>query len=217
MYVNILYVYCRHTARRVQTLILNGNFIPRQGYESRRAAYIGLYNRCLISQDLNVPLPDFMFVWEETIYSKIRDNIESEITSLTIGRCVHKLFSGILTSNLYQTLYYTSVIDWGQHFPPLVSGASGAIVGYKTSMYCFYKEIIVVARLPFGLTHWHGFKKIFQAGIRLPSLNATWISSGSWYALNVMGLPAICNLFLTKSRGKYCLTYRHHWLYITRV
>jgi len=58
----------------------------------------------------------------------------------------------------------------------------------------FFFQGFVLIKLPFPLTL--GFKSMLQRGVETPDMDVQWVSSLSWYILNLFGLNGLYRLIL---------------------
>ncbi|KAI6119441.1 integral membrane protein DUF106-domain-containing protein [Pisolithus croceorrhizus] len=82
----------------------------------------------------------------------------------------------------------------------------GMMAGMKTQMVMMIPQMIIMGwinfffqgfvliKLPFPLTF--GFKSMLQRSIEAPDMDVRWVSSLSWYFLNLFGLNGLYRLFL---------------------
>jgi hypothetical protein len=59
----------------------------------------------------------------------------------------------------------------------------------------------VAVKLPFPLTI--RFKSMLQSGVMTRDLDVRWVSSLSWYFLNLMGLQSVFGFILGSDNGMY--------------
>lgn len=60
--------------------------------------------------------------------------------------------------------------------------------------------IFLIVKLPFPLTP--RFKQMLQSGVDTRDMDVTWVSSLSWYFLNLFGLGSVFSLILGDNNGK---------------
>lgn len=65
--------------------------------------------------------------------------------------------------------------------------------------------VSVIVKLPFPLTL--GFKSMLQRGIETPDMDARWVSSLSWYFLNLFGLNGLFRILLGSENGEFCMPF----------
>lgn len=102
----------------------------------------------------------------------LKSNLTNVLPMIIIGGWINWMFSGFITSNVQ------------------------AIDGVKFNT--IYLKLS--AKVPFPLTL--RFQSMLQRGIELQHLDASWVSSASWYFLNVFGLRSIYALVLGENNGK---------------
>lgn len=62
---------------------------------------------------------------------------------------------------------------------------------------------VIIVKLPFPLTM--GFKSMMQRGIETQDMDVRWVSSLSWYFLNLFGLNGLFRLLLGSDNGAHAI------------
>ncbi|CAN0111648.1 unnamed protein product, partial [Phaeothamnion confervicola] len=85
--------------------------------------------------------------------------------------------------------------DPSKMMDPMKSQAGFVITnGIMMTFISYFFAGFVMLRVPFPLTN--GFKVMLQRGVELSTLDASYVSSISWYFLVMFGMRAVLNLFL---------------------
>ncbi|CAG8824263.1 13270_t:CDS:2, partial [Racocetra persica] len=74
------------------------------------------------------------------------------------------------------------------------AGMEMMMEGMKKNFLMIIPQTIIMVKLPFPLTL--RFKSMLQRGVETPDMDVTWVSSLSWYFLNLFGLRSIFTLLL---------------------
>jgi hypothetical protein len=91
--------------------------------------------------------------------------------------------TGMLKNNMMMVIPQTIIMSW---------------------ITTFFSGFVVI-KLPFPLTI--RFKSMLQRGILTPDMDVSWVSSLSWYFLNLFGLKSIYTLILGDSNCTIILIY----------
>ena len=117
----------------------------------------------------------------------VKGNMTNVLPMIVIGGWINYAFSGFLTTkvsdrlNIHKLILRKSTLPLTISHPPFPQNSP------------FLPSPLII-QVPFPLTI--RYKPMLQRGVELPSLDASWVSSASWYFLNVFGLRSFYSLVL---------------------
>lgn len=137
----------------------------------------------------------------------VKGNLTNVLPMIVVGGWINWMFSGFITSKII--FFY--LIYLGVNSLKCKVIYKWYTFSYDFNVYNFtwcgdYILFFIIvdiflAKVPFPLTL--RFKSMLQRGIELSHLDASWVSSASWYFLNVFGLRSIYALVLGENNGEY--------------
>lgn len=173
VFVNISNIHSQALIR-VRYLRENGKYLPARGFFMRKHFFNDEETGWLKTQKrpppMNNPMSDPGMMSE-----MLKGNLTNVIPMIVIGGWINWTFSGFLTTKVS-------------------THCSLPILNHKLLFVYIAKFLLNSFQVPFPLTL--RFKPMLQRGIELVSLDASWVSSASWYFLNVFGLRSIYALVL---------------------
>nr|KJB75533.1 hypothetical protein B456_012G047500 [Gossypium raimondii] len=99
--------------------------------------------------------------------------------------------------------------------PKIVKEGLFDLVGFISAMrfafsYCFRTHVtkVYASKIPFPLTQ--SFRSMLQNGIDLSTVDVSYVSSRSWYFLNLFGLMGLFNLILGEENDGLDIV-QHEW------
>uniref|UniRef100_A0AC34QWQ5 ER membrane protein complex subunit 3 n=2 Tax=Panagrolaimus sp. JU765 TaxID=591449 RepID=A0AC34QWQ5_9BILA len=191
-----------HYLAKARLLRANGNLISRRDFEMRKNLFLdekkGYLQTRMESKTTNQNPLDPAVMTE-----MLKGNMLNMVPMIVIGGWINWTFSGFVTTKVPfpLTLRFKPMLQRGNPLDPAVMTEM-----LKGNMLNMVPMIViggwinwtfsgfVTTKVPFPLTL--RFKPMLQRGVNLLSLDAAWVSSASWYFLNVFGLRSIYGLVL---------------------
>lgn len=100
---------------------------------------------------------------------------------------------GMMKGNMMMMIPQTLIMSWINAF------FSGFVI-CTFSLLTWWTALTVKVKLPFPLTI--RFKSMLQSGVMTRDLDVRWVSSLSWYFLNLFGLQSVFGFILGSDNGK---------------
>lgn len=182
----------RYSIFRGVNLRSNGFVLPTESFEMRKSYLISAYkNGAFLKDPENRGQPPANPMTDpagmDAMMGMMKGNMMMMIPQTLIMSWINAFFSGFVICM----------------FPPasLVMGLLG-----------FDGVLTVVVKLPFPLTI--RFKSMLQSGVMTRDLDVRWVSSLSWYFLNLFGLQSVFGFILGSDNGSSSLTF-FNWILLT--
>lgn len=105
---------------------------------------------------------------------------------------------GMMKGNMMMMIPQTLIMSWINAF------FSGFVICMPPASLGTRRVLTAVVKLPFPLTI--RFKSMLQSGVMTRDLDVRWVSSLSWYFLNLFGLQSVFGFILGSDNGSFSLT-----------
>lgn len=158
---------------RSRMLRENGRYISKQGFYMRRHYFNNEENGYFKTQKRTAPAQTAM-PDPSMMTEMLKGNVTNVLPMVVIGGWINWMFSGFVTTKVPfpLTLRFKPMLQRGS----LVDNHKVYDIYFERFLFCFL-------------------------GIELVSLDAAWVSSASWYFLNVFGLRSIYALVLGENNA----------------
>lgn len=161
---------------RSRLLRENGQYIPKMAFISRRHFFNNEETGYFKTQR-RAPVSQNPMTDPNMMIDMLKGNVTNVLPTVLIGGWINWMLSGFVTSKPKPNIKHRNFNL------------------YERSNNSNY----IPAKVPFPLTL--RFKPMLQRGIELATLDAAWVSSASWYFLNVFGLRSIYTLVLGENNA----------------
>jgi len=140
----------------------------------------------------------------------MKGNMAMMIPQTLIMGWINAFFAGFVvrTSSLFSCLCYaflSGLVGFLRGRIPIVVSSLSKDVRKEAGMRANIRHMITV-KLPFPLTL--RFKSMLQSGVATRDLDVQWVSSLSWYFLNLFGLQSVFIFILGNENGMSLLRFR---------
>ena len=136
----------------------------------------------------------------EGMMGMMKGNMAMMVPQTLIMGWINAFFAGFVVCESSDLLY--SAKDW-------IFQNHWSLLYYYCILVRCYAENLSTVKLPFPLTL--RFKSMLQSGVATRDLDVRWVSSLSWYFLNLFGLQSVFIFILGNENGAFTLTIFPLW------